>query len=32
MDFFKRLSKSRKQDVAVIIMGIVLVLLAKLLK
>ncbi len=32
IEWFKSLSKSRKQDIAVIIMGIFLVLLAKLIK
>ncbi|GEM_PF-3743380 len=32
MKWFKNLSKSRKQDIAVIIMGILLVILAKILR
>jgi len=32
IDWFKNLSKSRKQDVAVIVMGIFLVILAKILR
>ncbi len=32
LDWFKNLSKSRKQDLAVIIMGMLLVFLAKLLR
>ncbi len=32
LNWFKNLSKSRKQDLAVIIMGMLLVFLAKLLK
>jgi len=30
--WFKRLSKSRKQDIAVIVMGIALIILAKILR
>ncbi len=32
MKWFKNLSKSRKQDIAVIIMGILLIILAKILR
>ena len=32
MKWFKNLSKSRKQDIAVIVMGILLVILAKILR
>ncbi len=32
LEWFKNLSKSRKQDLAVIVMGMILVFLAKLLR